>query len=358
MASVAAGTVIGDEDRVVLERWVGAHKTPQSVALRARIVLMAGEGESNSSIARALGVSRPTVILWRSRFAQDGPAALTETKPGRGRKPTISSARVKAIVEATTQTTPLGQTHWSCRSMAKAQGVSPATVQRIWDAHGLKPHRVKTFKLSNDPRFTEKLTDVVGLYLNPPEKALVLCVDEKSQIQALDRTQPILPLRPGLPERATHDYYRHGTTTLFAALEIATGRVTDACYERHRHDEFLAFLKVIARAYPRRELHLIVDNYQTHKHPTVSAWLAKHPRVTLHFTPTSASWMNLVEVFFSIITRQAIRRGSYTSVRDLTGAISRYIDGWNTRCAPFTWTKPADEILTHTTRKRTSDAGH
>jgi transposase len=222
-------TVISDPQRAILERWVGAQKTPQSVAVRARIVLMAGTGESNSAIARALGVSRPTVIAWRSRFAQGGPQALTETRPGRGRKPGISAAKIKAIVQATTQTTPPGQTHWSCRTMAKAQGVSPATVQRIWDAHGLRPHRIRTFKLSNDPRFTEKLTDVVGLYLNPPERAIVLCVDEKSQIQALDRTQASLPMKKGRAGTMTHDYKRNGTTTLFAALSILDGSVVGQC---------------------------------------------------------------------------------------------------------------------------------
>jgi transposase len=223
----------------------------------------------------------------------------------------------------------------------------------------LQPWRRETFKFSTDPELEAKVRDVIGLYLDPPKKAVVLCVDEKSQIQALDRTAPILPLRPGLPEKATHDYVRHGTTTLFAALEVATGRVTDACYDRHRHEEFLAFLKRVARAYPRRELHVVVDNYGTHKHPDVETWLAKHPRIMLHFTPTSGSWLNMVEVFFSIITRQAIRRGTFTSVSDLVGAIRRFIDGWNDRCHPFAWTKSPDEVLRHgRPRKRTSDARH
>src|SRR5436190_8693380 len=257
-------TRISQEQRGLLERWAAAQKTPQSVALRARIVLAAAAGESNSEIARTLGVSRPTVILWRSRFADGGAQALTETKPGRGRKPTISAAKVKAIVQATTQTTPPGQTHWSCRSMARAEGVSAATVQRIWDAHGLKPHRVRTFKLSNDPRFSEKLTDVVGLYLNPPEKAIVLCVDEKSQIHALDRSQASLPIKKGRAGTMTHDYKRNGTTTLFAALSMLDGSVVGQCMKRHRHQEWLKFLCAIDRDTPKGlDVHLIADNYAT-----------------------------------------------------------------------------------------------
>ena len=323
-------TRISEEQRAVLERWAGAQKTPQSVALRARIVLLASEGVSNSEIARTLGVSRPTVILWRSRFAEGGPPALTETKPGRGRKPTISAAKVKAIVQATTQTRPPGQTHWSCRSMAKAQGVSPASVQRIWDAHGLKPHRVRTFKLSTDPRFSEKLTDVVGLYLNPPEKAIVLCVDEKSQIQALDRTQPSLPMKKGRAGTMTHDYKRNGTTTLFAALSTLDGSVVGQCLPRHRHQEFLKFLRHLDRAFPgERDLHLIVDNYRTHTHDNVNAWLAKHPRFHLHFTPTSSSWLNLVERWFRELTDKAIRRGVFHSVPDLIDAIEAFLAAHN-----------------------------
>jgi transposase len=329
-----------------LERWVGAQKTPQRVALRARIVLMAGEGASNSAIARALGVSRPTVIAWRSRFAEGGPEALTETRPGRGRKPAISAAKIKAIVQATTQTTPPGQTHWSCRTMAKAQGVSPATVQRIWDAHGLRPHRVRTFKLSNDPRFTEKLTDVVGLYLNPPERAIVLCIDEKSQIQALDRTQPSLPMKKGRAGTMTHDYKRNGTTTLFAALSILDGRVVGQCLPRHRHQEFLKFLRQLDREFPGdRELHLILDNYRTHKHANVNAWLERHPRFHLHFIPTSSSWLNLVERWFRELTEKAIRRGVFHSVPDLTAAINAFLAAHNTDPKPFTWTASIDSIL-------------
>ena len=346
MASAVAGTGLSEEQRLVLERWAGAQKTPQSVALRARIVLLAAAGESNSAIARALGLSRPTVILWRARFAEGGTAALTETKPGRGRKPTISAAKVKAIVQATTQTRPPGQTHWSCRSMAKAQGVSAATVQRIWDAHGLKPQRVKTFKLSNDPRFSEKLTDVVGLYLNPPEKAIVLCVDEKSQIQALDRTQASLPMKKGRAGTMTHDYKRNGTTTLFAALSTLDGSVVGQCLPRHRHQEFLKFLRTLDREFPRElELHLIVDNYRTHKHANVDAWLQKHPRFHLHFTPTSSSWLNLVERWFRELTDKAIRRGVFHSVPDLIAAIDDYLQAHNDDPKPFVWTASIDSIL-------------
>ncbi len=346
MASAVAGTGLSEEQRLVLERWAGAQKTPQSVALRARIVLLAAAGESNSAIARALGLSRPTVILWRARFAEGGTAALTETKPGRGRKPTISAAKVKAIVQATTQTRPPSQTHWSCRSMAKAQGVSAATVQRIWDAHGLKPQRVKTFKLSNDPRFSEKLTDVVGLSLNPPEKAIVLCVDEKSQLQALDRTQASLPMKKGRAGTMTHDYKRNGTTTLFAALSTLDGSVVGQCLPRHRHQEFLKFLRTLDREFPRElELHLIVDNYRTHKHANVDAWLQKHPRFHLHFTPTSSSWLNLVERWFRELTDKAIRRGVFHSVPDLIAAIDDYLQAHNDDPKPFVWTASIDSIL-------------
>jgi transposase len=346
VAVAAPIPVLGDEQRALLERWVGAQKTPQSVATRARIVLAAAGGESNSEIARALGVSRPTVILWRERFAEGGPAALAETKPGRGRKPTIATAKVKAIIEATTRTTPPGETHWSCRTMAKAQGVSPATVQRIWDANGLKPHRVRTFKVSNDPRFFEKLTDVVGLYLNPPEKAIVLCVDEKSQIQALDRTQPSLPMNKGRAGTMTHDYKRNGTTTLFAALSMLDGQVVGQCLPRHRHQEFLKFLRTLDREFPGEvELHLIVDNYRTHKHANVERWLAKHPRFQLHFTPTSSSWLNLIERWFRELTDKAIRRGVFHSVPDLIEAIDEYLDAHNDDPKPLVWTASAEAII-------------
>src|ERR1019366_8964475 len=343
---VAVRAEVSEGQRALLERWARAHGTPQSVATRARIVLMAADGQSNSAIARTLDVSRPTVILWRERFAAGGPQALCEVKEGRGRKRSISAAKVTEIVVATTQTTPPGETHWSCRSMAKAQGVSPATVQRIWDAHGLKPHLIKTFKLSNDPLFTEKLTDVVGLYLNPPEKALVLCVDEKSQIQALDRTQASLPMKKGRAGTMTHDYKRNGTTTLFAALKTLDGSVIGECLPRHRHQEFLKFLRTIDREFPgTMDLHLIVDNYRTHKHDAVNKWLEKHPRFHLHFTPTSSSWLNLVERWFRDLTDKAIRRGVFYSVPDLIAAIEQYLDTHNEDPQPFIWTASADSII-------------
>jgi len=284
--------------------------------------------------------------MWRDRFAEGGPSALAETKPGRGRKPTISAAEVEEIVNATRQTTPPAATHWSCRTMAKAQGVSPATIGRIWRAHGLQPHRIETFKLSTDPRFVEKLRDVVGLYLNPPEHALVLCVDEKSQIQALDRTQPGLPMKKGRRGTMTHDYKRHGTTTLFAALNVLEGTVIGDCSKRHRHEEFLGFLQKIDRETPADlDLHLILDNYATHKHDAVQTWLAKHPRMTLHFIPTSSSWLNLVERWFGEITEKRIRHGVFRSVPELVTAITEYVDHNNADPKPFVWTKSVETIL-------------
>ena len=314
------------------------------LAQRARIVLLAAQGVPNAEIARRVGVSRPTVIQWRNRYEAGGISALGDLDRS-GRPPVIDDV---AVVVATVQAPPeaLGVTHWSARLLGKHLGISFASVARIWREWNLQPWRRETFKFSTDPELDAKIRDVVGLYLNPPDKAVVVCIDEKSQIQALDRTAPILPIRPGLPEKATHDYVRHGTTTLFAALEVATGKVTDACHPRHTHAEFLAFLKQVAKAYPRVPLHVVADNYATHKHPAVQAWLAKHPRVRMHFTPTSGSWLNLVEVFFGIITRQAIRRGTFTSVKDLIAAIETFIDAWNDRCQPFVWTKTADEILT------------
>ncbi|MBI2238533.1 MAG: IS630 family transposase [Actinobacteria bacterium] len=357
MTPSISGRQIRDADRARLVGWSRSPSASAGMSVRARIVLATAEGEGTSAVARRLGVSRPTVIAWRERYRAGGIEALTDA-PRSGRPKTVDEAE---IIARTLEPPPdrLGVTHWSTRLLASELGVGDATVARCWRRFGLKPWRRETFKFSTDPELEAKVRDVIGLYLDPPEKAVVLCVDEKSQIQALDRTAPILPLRPGLPEKATHDYIRHGTTTLFAALEVATGRVTDACYDRHRHEEFLDFLKRVARAYPRRELHVVLDNYRTHKHPDVEDWLAKHPRMTLHFTPTSGSWLNLVEVFFGIITRQAIRRGTFASVKDLVGAIRRFIDGWNDRCHPFTWTKSPDEVLSHARpRKRTSDAGH
>ncbi len=322
------------------------------LAQRARIVLLADEGVGTNEIVSRVGVSKPTVIGWKKRYAAAGIAGLEDrAKSGRPRQ--IDEV---AVVLATLEPPPvrLGVTHWSSRLLGEHLGISNVWVAKIWRKWGLQPWRRETFKFSTDPQLEAKVRDVVGLYLNPPDKAVVLSVDEKSQIQALDRTAPILPMRPGLPEKATHDYVRHGTTTLFAALEIATGKVTDACYPRHRHEEFLRFLKQVAKAYPRVKLHLVVDNYATHNHPAVRAWLTRNPRITMHFTPTSGSWLNMVEIFFGIITRQAIRRGTFTSVKDLVAAIETYIDGWNERCAPFTWTKTADQILAKATRGQQS----
>jgi len=332
------------EDRAELTRWPRTPSLPTGLAQRARIVLLADEGVGTNEIVKRVGVSKPTVIAWKRRYAEGGIAGLGD-RPKSGRPPRVDEV---GVVLATLEPPPqrLAVTHWSSRLLAERLGISNVWVAKIWRKWGLQPWRRETFKFSTDPELESKIRDVVGLYLNPPDKAVVLSIDEKSRIQALDRTAPILPMRPGLPEKASHDYVRHGTTTLFAALEVATGKVTDACYPRHRHEEFLRFLKQVAKAYPRAKLHLVVDNYATHKHPAVHAWLAKHPRITMHFTPTSGSWLNMVEIFFGIITRQAIRRGTFTSVKDLIAAIEAFIDGWNERCQPFLWTKTADEILT------------
>lgn len=346
MWTSAAAISISPEHRRVLETWERAGNTPQSIALRARLILLAAEGLSNRQIARQLRTTRPTVLLWRKRFAAGGPTALTEIQEGRGRKRSISAKKVKQVVDATLHTKPKAATHWSCRTMARAQEISPATVQRIWDAHGLQPHRVETFKLSRDPQFVEKLTDVVGLYLNPPDKAVVLCVDEKSQIQALDRTAPGLPLKKGRCGTMTHDYKRHGTTTLFAALHMLEGKVIGECMPRHRHQEFLKFLRRLDREFPKElALHLIVDNYGTHKHENVRRWLARHPRFHLHFTPTSSSWLNLVERWFREITGKRIRRGTFHSVEELIRAIQEYLDTYNQNPRPFVWTASVEVIL-------------
>jgi transposase len=332
-------------DREVLEGWLRAPSIRAGLAQRARIVLLAGDGVGTNTIAERVGAAKQTVITWKKRYLAEGVAGLDDrAKPGRP-----AQIDEVAVVLATLEAPPerLGVTHWSSRLLGAEVGLSNVTVAKVWKKWKLQPWRAETFKFSTDPELEAKVRDVVGLYLYPPEKAVVLCVDEKSQIQALDRTAPILPLRPGIPEKRTHDYRRHGTTTLFAALEVATGRVTDACYDRHRHEEFLRFLKQVAKAYPRVKLHIVVDNYATHKHPDVKAWLARNPRITLHFTPTSGSWLNMVEIFFGIITRQAIRRGTHRSVKDLVAAIGNFIDGWNDRCAPFVWTKTADQILDH-----------
>jgi transposase len=345
--------LVTEEQRSVLEKLYRSQVAAHRDVLRARALLMAADGFATTRIASEVGVSPATVTAWRERFAQEGLKASTVVRPGRGRKPSIAPEKVDQIVRATLHETPEGETHWSCRSMAKAHGVSPATVQRIWSARGLRPHRVETFKLSTDPRFEEKLVDVVGLYLNPPENAIVLCMDEKSQIQALDRTQPSLPIKPGRAASMTHDYKRNGTTTLFAALDVLSGSVIGQCLPRHRHVEFVKFLRTIDREVPKRlQVHLILDNYATHKHPNVQAWLAKHPRFHLHFTPTSSSWLNLVEIFFGQLTDKAIRRGVFHSVPDLIDAIDRYLAATNTNPQPFVWTQTADQIVEKVRRGR------
>jgi transposase/transposase-like protein len=335
------------EDLATLRGWSAATQAPAVQVQRARILLLAAEGVANSEIAERLGVCRPTVIAWRKRYSQEGLSGRLADRHRRGRPQTVRRTRRTEILAATLTPPPerLGVTHWSSRLLATELGVSHSTVARVWAEHDIRPWQVETFKFSTDPQLEAKVRDVVGLYLDPPAHAIVLCVDEKSQIQALERSQPVQPVAPGRVERRTHDYVRHGTTTLFAALEVATGRITDACQPRHRHREFLAFLKLVAKAYPRRQLHVVVDNYGTHKHAKVQAWLAKHPRIHLHFTPTYGSWLNLVEVFFSIIERQALRRGDFASVQELVAAIGRFVDAWNERCQPFRWVKDADQIL-------------
>jgi transposase len=326
------------------------------------MILLAAEGLSNVEIGGRVAATRQTVISWRARYAAGGIEALVDLHRT-GRPPIIDET---AVIVATLNPppAPLGVSHWSARLMADhltgaGMPISFAEVARIWRDKKLQPHRIETFKFSTDPALEAKIRDVVGLYLAPPANAVVVCIDEKSQIQALDRTAPLLPIRFDAAERRTHDYIRHGTTTLFAALEVATGRITaDACFDRHRNDEFLAFLKTVAKAHPRVPLHVVADNYATHNHPNVKAWLTKNPRITMHFTPTSASWMNMVEIFFGIITRQAIRRATFTSVPDLIAAIRTFIDAYNERCEPFTWTKTADDILTKAKRKTISDTQH
>jgi len=351
MWDVADPLPISAEQRRTLESWIAARNSPQKVVFRSRVVLMAATGKSNRSIAQQLNTSRPTVILWRQRFLQGGPAALVEDAPGRGRKPQITTQKIKQIVEATLHSKPIAATHWSVRTMAVAQRVSPASVQRIWDAHGLEPHRTRRFKLSRDKHFVEKLTDVVGLYLNPPDKALVLCVDEKSQIQALDRTQPGLPMKKGRCGTMTHDYKRNGTNTLFAALNVLEGTVVGECMPRHRHQEFLRFLRKLDGEFsPELDLHLVVDNYGTHKHPKVKNWLTKHRRFKLHFTPTSSSWLNRVERWFGKLTDKRIRRGTFFSVEELEAAIDEYLEENNKQPKPFAWTATVEQILAKVNR--------
>jgi transposase len=337
---------LSQSQRADLDALVRSGKTPQRVVARALIVLAAADGKPVNAIAQEFGVSRPTVYLWRDRFQQAGVLGLVKDAPRPGRRPALPATRIAAVVEATLQTTPADATQWSVRTMAKAQGVSHSVVHRIWRAHGLQPHRVETFKLSRDPDFVKKLRDVVGVYLHPPDKALVFCVDEKPQVQALDRTEPVLPLREGIPARQTHDYIRHGTTNLFAALNVLDGTVLARCAPKKRHTEFLAFLQQLDRAVPkRRQVHLILDNYGTHTHPKVEAWFTAHPRYHRHFVPTSASWLNLVERWFAEITRKRIRRGTFRSLPDLIRAIEEYVTHHNRHAEPFIWTATAATIL-------------
>ena len=329
-----------------LERLVSKRTTPQRVAERARIVMSSAEGAPGSVICTLVGVSRPTVTQWLDRYEEDGIEALLRDRPRSGRPRRITAEDEAEIVRKTLKEKPQDATHWSCRLMAKEVGVHPTTISRIWRAHGLQPHRVKSFKLSTDPEFVEKLRDVVGLYVDPPERAVVFAIDEKSQIQALDRTQPGLPLKKGRAGTMTHDYKRYGTTTLFAALDIATGEVLHECMPRHRHQEFLRFLRKVERSVPAElDIHVILDNYATHKHAAVRTWLAKHPRVHFHFTPTSASWLNLVERFFAELTTRQLKRLAVTSVAQLIDTITRYIDRRNEHPKPFVWTASPKSIL-------------
>src|SRR5271154_6776782 len=346
--------LVGSEDeRKQIRQWLAALGTPQQVALRGRIVLAAGDGKSESAMAAEMKVDRKTVRLWRERFAAQGLPCLWEIAPGRGRKATYSSERIKAVIDATLQSKPTGMTHWSCRLMAANQGISKSTVSTLWRSHNIKPHRTKTFKLSRDPKFLQKLTDVVGLYLNPPDQAIVLCVDEKSQIQALNRTQPGLPLKKGRCGTMTHDYKRNGTTTLFAALDMLDGKVIGECHARHRHQEWLRFLRRLDREFPSNlKLHLVMDNYGTHKEPHVQGWLKRHPRFVCHFVPTSSSWLNLVERWFRELTDKAVRRGSFASVPDLKQAIDEFMQAWNGNPKPFVWTANVGEIIAKIDRAR------
>jgi len=352
--------ILSQAEQAALQDWARGRSMPYRQVLRAKIVLMAAQGRQNKDVAASLGVSRPTVQLWRERFLALRLPGLEKDAPRPGRNPRIPFSKINAVVEATLHTTPKNATHWSTRTMAKAQGLSEASIRRIWKQYNLKPHLVETFKLSRDKHFVEKLTDVVGLYMNPPDKALVLCVDEKSQIQALDRTQPLLPLRPGVPARRTYDYKRNGTTTLFAALSMLDGKVIGRCMPRHRHQEFIRFLKKIdSETPPDLDLHLIVDNYGTHKHARVGSWLRRHPRFHLHFIPTSSSWLNMIERWFAEITQKRIRRGTFRSVPDLIKAIEQYVENHNQNPRVFVWTAPVERIMKKIAKsKEALDAGH
>lgn len=346
MPRATQGLTISEEQSKEIEQWLAAFGTPQQVALRGRIILAVGTGKSEAAVAAELNVNRKTVRLWRERFVAKGLAGLWEIAPGRGRKATYDADRVQAVIQATLQSKPKGMTHWSCRLMSAQQGISKSTVSNLWRSHNIKPHRTKTFKLSRDPKFLQKLTDVVGLYLNPPDKAVVLCLDEKSQIQALNRTQPGLPLKKGRCGTMTHDCKRNGTTTLFAALDLLQGKVIGDFHKRHRHQEFLQFLRHIDREFPgKMPLHLVMDNYGTHNTVEVKAWLKAHPRFVTHFVPTSCSWLNLIERWFAELTNKRIRRGSFFSVPDLVTAIKEFLAVWNEKPKPFVWTATVDSIV-------------
>jgi len=352
--------VVSDEEREVLERWARRPKSAQALALRCRIVLAAADGEQSKEIAARLGCSTQTVGRWRGRFARRGLDGLhDEPRPGQPRK--LSDADVERVIVKTLEEQPKDATHWSTRSMAAATGLNQTAVSRIWRAFGLKPHRTEAFKLSPDPQFIDKVRDIVGLYLNPPERAVVLCVDEKSQIQALDRSAPILPLLPGVPERQTHDYLRNGTTNLYAALDVASGQVIADMTQRHRAEEFRRFLGLIERSVPAGlEVHIVLDNSSTHKTPQIQRWLKRHPRFTLHFTPTYSSWLNLVERWFAELTTKWIKRSAHRSVRELTDSIRTWITNWNDDPKPYVWHKSADEILDSLASycQRINDSGH
>ena len=349
---------LSDDEQAALERVLDTPSASQQQAMRARIVLRAAEGATNTQIAAEVGVSLPTVGLWRRNFSERGLAGL-ETAPKSGRPREIDDAEVQRVLAMTLETPPDGTTHWSARRLATATGISASTVHRIWREHKLKPHQVRSFKFSKDPQLTEKIVDVIGLYMDPPKGAIVLFVDEKTQIQALDRTQPGLPIKQGRSARMTHDYKRNGITSLYAALEIATGEVTGSCYPVHTHREFLAFLTKLVKAYPRRPLHVVLDNSATHSTPEVMRWLERHQRVHFHFTPTSASWMNMIEIWFSILTKQQVRRGVYHDVPELIAAIEQFIEGYNERAQPFIWTKTPEQVLAKAVKRQdTSDALH
>jgi transposase len=354
----APALALSRKERARLRQIAASPSLPHRAVREAKGLLLAADGVANAAIAQRLGVSRSTVLAWRKDFEIDGVDGVGSVREGRGRKPTITHAQIDQMISDTRHTVPVDATHWSIRSMAAHSGLSRSTVQKEWSARGLKPHLVKTFKVSTDPDFEDKLVDVVGLYMNPPDKAAVFAFDEKSQIQALDRTQPSLPMKQGRPGTVTHDYRRHGTTTLFAALNVLTGELIGRCYRRHRHGEFIAFLTVINRHVPRgKAIHIVLDNYGTHNHPDVVAWLAKHPRFHLHFTPTSSSWLNLVERWFREITTRRIRRGSFSSVAELIEAIEDYIANHNDNPRPFIWTKTAGQIIAKVRRGRIALAG-